>query len=271
MKQRVVTALLLAPLAIAIILLVPTPAFAVVIAGLCLLALWEWTRLSGLRDRRVRAVLLALATVGFYALWVNRDAMAAVIVVAAGCAWWVVALAWLKHFSFAAAPTRENALLKLVAGALCVFPAWIALMRVHAAPAHGNWWALYALLLGWSADTFAYLAGIRWGRRKLAPAISPGKTWAGVYGGLAATAVVAAIGGCLLGVRNLELIALVVLAMLCVCFSVVGDLFESLIKRHAGVKDSGALFPGHGGVFDRLDGLFALLPLFALGKLLLGL
>ncbi|HSN01383.1 MAG TPA: phosphatidate cytidylyltransferase [Rudaea sp.] len=271
MKQRVVTALLLAPLAIAIILLVPTPAFAVVIAGLCLLALWEWTRLSGLRDRRVRAVLLALATVGFYELWVNRDAMAAIIAVAAGCAWWVVALAWLKHFSFAAAPTRENALLKLVAGALCVFPAWIALMRIHAAPAHGNWWALYALLLGWSADTFAYLAGMRWGQRKLAPAISPGKTWAGVYGGLAATAVVAAIGGWLLGVRDLELFALVVLAMLCVCFSVVGDLFESLIKRHAGVKDSGALFPGHGGVFDRLDGLFALLPLFALGKLLLGL
>jgi len=144
-------------------------------------------------------------------------------------------------------------------------------MRIHAAPVHGNWWALYALLLGWSADTFAYLAGMRWGRRKLAPAISPGKTWAGVYGGLAATAVVAAIGGCLLGVRNLDLFALVVLATLCVCFSVVGDLFESLIKRHAGVKDSGALFPGHGGVFDRLDGLFALLPLFALGKLLLGL
>jgi phosphatidate cytidylyltransferase len=271
MKQRIVTALLLAPLAIALILLLPTPAFALVIVGLCLLALWEWTRLSGLRDRRVRGILVALAAVGFYALWENRDAQATVVVIAMGCVWWVIAVAWLRQFSFAAAPTRENAVLKLVAGALCVFPAWIALMRIHAAPVHGNWWALYALLLGWSADTFAYLAGMRWGRRKLAPAISPGKTWAGVYGGLVATAVVAAIGGCLLGVRNLDLFALVVLAMLCVCFSVVGDLFESLIKRHAGVKDSGALFPGHGGVFDRLDGLFALLPLFALGKLLLGL
>jgi phosphatidate cytidylyltransferase len=144
-------------------------------------------------------------------------------------------------------------------------------MRIHAAPSHGHGWALYALVLGWSADSFAYLAGKRWGRRKLAPAISPGKTWTGVYGGLVATAVVAAIGGWLLGVQDLRLLALVALAMVCVCFSVVGDLFESLIKRHAGVKDSGALFPGHGGVFDRLDGIFALLPLFALGKLLLGL
>lgn len=271
MKQRVVTALLLAPLAIALILLLPTPAFALVIAGLCLLAVWEWTRLSGLRDRRVRGVLLALAALAFWALWRNRDANAVMIVVAAGAAWWVVALVWLKHFSFAAAPARENSLLKLVVGTLVVFPAWIALMRIHAAPNHGHWWALYALVLGWSADTFAYLAGMRWGRRKLAPAISPGKTWAGVYGGLAATAVVAAIGGWLLGAQDLRLLALVALALLCVCFSVVGDLFESLIKRHAGVKDSGALFPGHGGVFDRLDGIFALLPLFALGKLLLGL
>ncbi len=271
MKQRVVTALLLAPLAIALILLLPTPAFAVVIGGLCLLAAWEWTRLSGLRDRRVRGVLLAFATLAFWALWHWRDHDTVILVIAAGAAWWVVALLWLKQFSFAAAPTRENTLLKLVVGMFVVFPAWIALMRIHAAPDHGHWWALYALVLGWSADTFAYLAGMRWGRRKLAPSISPGKTWAGVYGGLAATAVVAAIGGWLLGVQDLRLLALVVLALLCVCFSIVGDLFESLIKRHAGVKDSGALFPGHGGAFDRLDGIFALLPLFALGKLLLGL
>lgn len=271
MKQRVLTALLLAPLTIALVLFLPTPAFATVIAGLCLMAMWEWTRLSGLRDRRVRGVLVALAALAFWTLWQCRDQTTAVIVIAVGAVWWVVTLAWLKRFSFAAAPTHENTLLKLVVGALVVFPAWVALMRMHGSPVHGHGWALYALVLGWSADTFAYLAGKRWGGRKLAPAISPGKTWAGVYGGLVSAAVVAALGGWLLGVQDMRLLALVALAMLCVCFSVVGDLFESLIKRHAGVKDSGALFPGHGGVFDRLDGLFALLPLFALGKLLLGL
>lgn len=271
MKQRVLTALLLIPLAVAIVLFLPTPAFATVIAGLCLLALWEWTRLSGLRDRRVRAVLLAFAVAGFFALWLWRGTTPVWIAIAAGAIWWLLALAWLKGFSFAAAPTRENTALKICAGAFAVLPSWIALMQVHAGATHGHAWALYILVLAWSADSFAYLAGKRWGGRKLAPDISPGKTWAGVYGGLAATAVIAAIGGWLLDVRDAHLLALVVLALVCVGFSIVGDLFESLIKRHAGVKDSGTLFPGHGGVFDRLDGIFALTPLFVIGKTLLGL
>jgi phosphatidate cytidylyltransferase len=270
-KQRVVTALLLAPLAVLVILLLPTPVFAVVIAGLCLLALWEFTRLSGVRDRRARGMLVALAAFVFCALWRERATPIAMGVIVAGSIWWLLVPVWLRYFSFAAAPTRENTGIKLLAGVLTVFPAWIALMHIHADADHGPWWALYALALGWAADTFAYLAGNRWGGRKLAPAISPGKTWAGVHGGLVATALVAAIGGYLLGVRGMALFALIVLALLCVCFSVVGDLFESLMKRHAGVKDSGALFPGHGGVFDRMDGIFALLPLFALGKLLLDL
>lgn len=271
MKQRVITALLLAPLAVALILLLPSWAFATVIAALCLLALWEWTRLAGLRGRAMRAVLLALSALVFYVLWRWRHAFGVNAVVFAGCAWWCLALAWLSRPSFAAAPTPRNMLIKLAAGALAVFPAWIALMRIHDTAALGPWWALYALALGWAADTFAFLSGKRWGRTKLAPAISPGKTREGVYGALAASAIVAAIGGWLLGVRGALLAGLVLLGVACVAFSVVGDLFESLVKRHAGVKDSGALFPGHGGVFDRMDAIFALLPFFALGILLLGL
>ncbi|MGH8042551.1 MAG: phosphatidate cytidylyltransferase [Rudaea sp.] len=271
MKQRVLTALLITPLAIALILLLPTPAFAVLIAALCLLALWEWTRMAGLRDRRVRGVLLAVAAVVFWLLWHWRGTPPVWVLIGAGCAWWFVCLLWLRHFSYAAAPTRENSWLKLLVGALVVFPAWVALMQVHGSATHGHAWALFALTQGWSADTFAYLAGSRWGRRKLAPNISPNKTTAGVYGALAGTAVVATIGGWLLGVRDITLLPLIGLALLCVGFSIVGDLFESLIKRHANVKDSGVLFPGHGGVFDRLDSAFAVLPIFVIGKTLLGL
>jgi phosphatidate cytidylyltransferase len=144
-------------------------------------------------------------------------------------------------------------------------------MKMHLGQETLHTWALYALVLVWGADTFAYLAGSRWGTTKLAPKISPGKTVAGVYGALAGSALIAVIGGWLLDVRGMTLLALVVLAMISVLFSIVGDLFESLIKRHASVKDSGSLFPGHGGVCDRLDGAFAALPIFVLGKAALGL
>jgi phosphatidate cytidylyltransferase len=271
MKQRFITALLLTPVAIALILLSPSTWFGVVIAGLCLLASWELTRLAGMRSRPLRAVLITLCAIALFVLWQNADNSVGWSVIIAGCVWWLVALLWLKHFSFAAAPTRENVTLKLIAGVLVILPAWTALMQMHRTQESPHTWALYSLMLVWAADTFAYLAGRRWGKTKLAPGISPGKTIAGVYGALAGSAVVAFVGGWWLGVRNFSLFGLVVLALITVCFSVVGDLFESMIKRHANVKDSGTLFPGHGGAFDRLDGVFAALPLFALGKLLLGL
>jgi len=271
MKQRIITALLITPVAIAMILLLPSAPFGVVIAVLCLLAIWEWTRMAGMRSRPLRALLLALCAVALLLLWYYADATAGWIAIVAGCVWWFVALAWLKHFSFGAAPTRENTAIKLIAGALAVLPAWTAMMQLHRGQSSPHSWALYALVLVWAADSFAYLAGRRWGKVKLAPNISPGKTIAGVYGALVGSAVVALIGGWWLGVRDPGLIGLVVLALIAVCFSVVGDLFESLIKRHCNVKDSGTLFPGHGGAFDRLDGVFAALPFFALGKTLLGL
>jgi phosphatidate cytidylyltransferase len=271
MKQRVITALLITPLAIAMILLLPSTIFAVVIAGLCLLAAWEWTRMAGMRSRPLRAVLLALYAVALLLLWIYAAAAPGWITIVAGCLWWFVALVWLKHFSFGAAPTRENTALKLIAGALAILPAWTAMMQLHRGQGSPHTWALYALMLVWAADSFAYLAGRTWGKIKLAPNISPGKTIEGVYGGLAGSGVIALIGGWLLGVRGLSLFGLLVLALIVVLFSVVGDLFESLIKRHCNVKDSGTLFPGHGGAFDRLDGVFAALPIFALGKFLLAL
>jgi phosphatidate cytidylyltransferase len=271
LKQRVITALLITPLAIAMILLLPSTIFGFVIAGLCLLASWEWTRMAGMRSRPLRAVLVSVCAVALWLLWIYADAMSGWIVIVAGCVWWFFAFAWLKHFSFGAAPTRENTAIKLFAGVLAILPAWTAMMQLHRGQVSPHTWALYALMLVWAADSFAYLAGRQWGKVKLAPNISPGKTIVGVYGALVGSSVIALLGGWLLGVRGASLIGLVVLALIAVLFSVVGDLFESLIKRHCNVKDSGALFPGHGGAFDRLDGVFAALPFFALGKFLLGL
>lgn len=123
---------------------------------------------------------------------------------------------------------------------------------------------LLCLALVWAADSAAYLVGRRFGRRKLCPQVSPGKTVEGLLGGLVGAALVGLIAGLALGLGGLRLAALVGLATACAAVSVVGDLAESLFKRRAGVKDSGDLLPGHGGVLDRIDALIAAAPLFAL-------
>ena len=271
LKQRTLTALVLAPLAVALILLAPTAVFALVIAAMSLQALWEWSRLAGLSSLGARAALVAANAGALALLWTLRNDAIDRWVVGAGLAWWVAALFWLRNYAYAAAPTRANSLLKLAAGELAVLPAWLALVLLHEGADRGRGWALLAVVLVWAADTGAYFAGKRYGTTKLAPRISPNKTTAGAWGGLAVGALVALVGGWLLGVRDGMLVALLALAALTVVASILGDLVESLLKRQANVKDSGAIFPGHGGLLDRLDSVFAAIPLFAAGKALLDL
>ena len=271
LKQRTLTALVLAPLGVAIVLLLPTIALAAFTGLTVAIGLWEWTRMAGFASRPMRSATVAIVSLMLVALWSVRGEPVAWYLVAAGVVWWIVATWWLANFSFGAAPTRENAAIKLVAGLFAVLPAWLALAKLHAEPVQGHAWALFALALVWVADIGAYLAGSRYGKKKLCPQISPNKTVVGVYGALAGAIVLAIIAGLLFGWRGMQLVALIALALVTVGASIVGDLYESLIKRQASVKDSGALFPGHGGMFDRLDSVFAALPVFTVGKALLDL
>ncbi|MDE2224220.1 MAG: phosphatidate cytidylyltransferase [Xanthomonadaceae bacterium] len=276
LKQRVITAVVLAPLLLALIFFTKASAFATLLGLIFLLGLWEWTRMAGVQGRPLRVALLLGYAILFALLWRVCKTQWWWLPVLAGLAWWLLALLWLTRNRFAAETTRMHTLLKLVAGAFVVVPAWCAVVVMHGDMAephtgHGHWWVVFFACIVFAADIGAYSAGRRWGHTKLAPAISPGKTREGVYGALVCSGVVGLIGGALLKVPVDRLPAIVALALLTVLFSIIGDLFESLIKRHAGVKDSGALFPGHGGVFDRMDSLVAALPIFALGKFLLGL
>lgn len=269
--QRTLTALVLAPLVILIILLSSTTVFAMIAATAFLVALWEWAQLSGLKNQSARIGLLIAAVIVFAMLWYGHAGITTALLLTAGVAWWLLACLWLRHFAFGAAPTTENRTLKLLAGAFVLFPAWIALVSIHDRMPHGHWWTLLALMIVWAADIGAYFSGRAFGKHKLAPQISPGKTWAGAYGALVAGVVVTLLGGWLLDVRGAQLLGLGLLALLTVAASIVGDLIESLMKRHAHVKDSGTIIPGHGGLMDRLDSVFAALPVFATGLLLLGL
>jgi len=268
--QRVITAAILAPLVILIILFSSTVVFAFVAAAAFLAALWEWSRLSGLKSVVLQVVWLVVSAAVFVLLWTVRTTIVAPAVVSLGVIWWLIACFWLRHFAYGAAPTQENRALKLLAGSLVVFPAWVAAITIHASLPHGHGFTLLALVIVWAADIGAYFSGRTFGKRKLAPQISPGKTWAGAYGALAAGILVAELGSWwLLDVRDGQLVGLALLAAVTVSASIVGDLVESLMKRHAQVKDSGSMIPGHGGMMDRLDSVFAALPVFAAGVMLL--
>lgn len=276
LRQRVITAVILAPLIIALIFLTRTPLFAGLLALIFLLGMWEWTRMAGVRGYPLRVASLLGYAILFGVFWHVCKSAWWWAPVLAGLLWWLLALLWLTRTNFAAAATPAHALLKLLAGAFVVVPAWCAVVVMHGdlAKPHtgrGHLWVVFFACIVIAGDIGAYTAGRRWGRTKLAPTISPGKTREGVYGALVCSGTVGLVGGVLLHVPVPRLPAIVALALLTVLLSIVGDLLESLVKRHAGVKDSGALFPGHGGVFDRMDSIVAALPIFALGKFLLGL
>ncbi|MGQ0798825.1 MAG: phosphatidate cytidylyltransferase [Pseudomarimonas sp.] len=264
-----ITALVMAPLAIALILMAPTVWFMAVLTIALLLGLWEWTRLIDIRTRPARAAVLLL-NIGLMAmLALHGWPQAFMVVTAVGAASWLLVCLWLFQPRFASSPAGQP--LKLLAGSMMIIPTWCAIALLHADAPLGPGWALFGLMLVWAADTFAYFAGSRIGGPKLAPRISPGKTWAGFWGGLVGACVICVPAVPLLGLAWSRLPVLMGLALVVALASVVGDLFESLIKRQAGAKDSGTLIPGHGGVLDRIDSVVAALPVFVVGKLLLGL
>ena len=280
-KTRVLAALVMAPAVIAAVLLLPTGWLMLLSAIVFLLALWEWLKLAGVEDTLARSSLLASNLALMVALvWGSRSSQANSLplfqlAVVLGVVWWLLALLWLRHDDFAARPDSKSRMLKLAAGSAAIVPAWCALAVIHHDGQHGAGWLLLALLLVWAADSGAYFAGRKFGGqwfggRKLAPRISPNKTLEGVAGGVGLAMLVAICGALVLGTRAAQLPAVALVAALTVLFSVAGDLLESLLKRHADVKDSGTLIPGHGGVLDRVDSVLAALPVFALGKIWLG-
>jgi phosphatidate cytidylyltransferase len=187
---------------------------------------------------------------------------ALLLVLAVAALWWVVALLWVLF-----APRRAASWSAACAGLLALVPAWVAMVRLRVDVPRGAQWVLFALCLVWAADIGAYFAGRSFGRVKLAPQVSPGKTWEGVCGGLLLAALVALWGSRWFAVPVLKFVPL---CLAVVAFSIVGDLTESLLKRFAGLKDSGTLFPGHGGVMDRIDSLTSAMPVLMLGLAAIG-
>jgi phosphatidate cytidylyltransferase len=262
LKTRIITAAVLIGLLLVVILWLPPVATKIAMTAVVIAGAWEWS--AFLRLQRISARLLYVFAVAasLAVLWHLRlPDPACVPVLVAALVWWVVALLWVVF-----APRRVAAWSAALAGLLALAPAWVALVRLRIDVPHGDQWLLFALCLVWAADVGAYFAGRTFGRVRLAPQVSPGKTWEGVLGGLALAALVALWGSWWFAVPVLQLVPL---CLGVVAFSIVGDLTESLLKRFSGLKDSGSLFPGHGGVMDRIDSLTSALPVLLLGLVVL--
>jgi phosphatidate cytidylyltransferase len=255
--QRVVTAVVLLAVLLIVFFRLPPPAAAILIGLLVFVAAWEWSGFLQLESASMRLVYAGLifALMAGVARFVPAP-LPLVPLLWLGLAWWGVAFAWVLRY-----PTPIRRDVGAVCGVLVLLPAWAGLLALLRAGDGGPVYVLLVLSIVWAADVGAYFSGRFFGRTKLAPAVSPGKTWEGVIGGLAAAGVAAAIGAAWL---NLPVTFLVFAGLSVAAISVVGDLTVSMFKRHAGLKDSGSLFPGHGGVLDRVDSITAAVPLFAL-------
>lgn len=268
LKQRLLTAAILIPLVVWGVLALPNTVFAVLLAVIVIAGFWEWASLMGIAEPLDRLMYILVA-IPF--MWFGGTLPAGMLVGATvGAVWWLVAIAWMLRFNVRPAVVPPSLITGGGAGMLTLVPAWMALVVLHGSESYGPRYVLFLMVLIWLADTGAYFAGRLWGSRKLAANISPGKTWEGVWGALAMTMVMGLAGGRLLEVDPVMLPAFVSLCVITVAFSIAGDLLESMFKRRAGVKDSGKLLPGHGGVLDRIDSLTAAAPVFLTGLLLLG-
>jgi phosphatidate cytidylyltransferase len=261
LKVRVLTASILAAALLLCLFALPAQWAVLVFAAVFTGAAWEWTGFGALRSPAARigytAAIAALLALSWR--WSESPSHLLVLLELA-CVWWAIAFLWLIL-----APGRHRPALALCCGIPVLVPAFIAVARVQVA-AHGftggPLMVLCMLLLVFAADIGAFFAGRSWGRHKMAPRVSPGKTWEGAMGGLAAVVLVALLGTVHFG---LPVAAGVAFGCAVGIYSVIGDLTESMFKRGAGLKDSGSLLPGHGGILDRIDSVTAAAPLYALG------
>ena len=269
LKQRILTALVL--LAVLLPALIASQAWPFAVLTMAAMAVggWEWARLNGAGALAVPlgAALAAACALALYAGWATT---------APPLAWWlafaiwVLGGTWVLRAGVAGWP-RAPQLLRWAIGLVALWTAWLALAN---AKAIGLNFILSVFFLVWSADVFAYFGGRALGKRKLAPAISPGKSWAGVWSGMVGALLVAAAwlaidaAGALgtesfysIAANRFGFLGMALIVVFLVAMSVVGDLFESLVKRSAGAKDSSRLLPGHGGILDRVDGLLPVFPI----------
>ncbi|MDH3354716.1 MAG: phosphatidate cytidylyltransferase [Chromatiales bacterium] len=260
LKQRVITALILAPLVIWGILSLPEAWFALLLAVVVLGGFWEWSAfVTSKMAGRFLYLVIGVGVLSLFYIMATPEVWKATPWL--GIGWLIVASLLVIRYPKISPLWQQNRFLKSIVGLLILIPMWVSVIEIQRSV--GAEFVLLLMLMIWGADTGAYFAGRQWGKNKLAPAVSPGKSWEGVFGGLITAVAVALIATIWLE-PPFEIMLFGVTALVVSAVSVMGDLIESLFKRITGIKDSGHILPGHGGVLDRIDSLTTAAPIFYL-------
>jgi len=295
LKYRILTAIILIPIVIFGIFS-STKIFGILCGIFIVLAAWEWGRLmsqqSGIGHSEsvsqesktiplfpiIYALFIGLVVFSSYWL-IESFSQSIFVILSIACIFWLTALYWAIDYQHGIDHLPLSIVIKGILGILILVPAWSALFLLH--KYYDEQFVIFLLVLIWAADTGAYFSGRKWGRRKLADKISPGKTIEGLIGEIALSVFISIIYGISLALTNLKMntdtlfsfiVSISIFTLLClltVIASILGDLVESLFKRQVGIKDSSQILPGHGGVLDRIDSLTAAAPIFTLGMILL--
>ena len=278
LKQRIITALILAPLALFAILYLPLFSFQIMIALVMGLGAWEWSSMSGMTRTFTKSAYAALVVIICLILsfllptdliWYQGQLNSLyTYILSVAAIWWVVSLAMIIAYPNYTSVWYTSKILRGIFGFLTLIPTWVAVVTLRTSlfdidPYYGASLIFYVLGIVWAADIGAFFVGVKFGKHKLRPEVSPGKTLEGLMGGVFASSAIIAFAALHYQVDPSRIWLHVLVGALTVGVSALGDLNESMFKRCAGIKDSGTLLPGHGGIMDRIDSLTAAFPVFA--------
>ncbi len=271
LKARFLTAVVLIPVFIALFVTLPPRGFAIFTGLIVVLGAFEWSQFLGLnnfpRSLFFPFLMIACLFLSLFLLFHHYLAIPNIMIVA--FIWWLFVAVWVLLYPRGSNAWDKSIIIKGVMGIMTLTPCWLALNFLRDLP-HGLPILFILLALIWGADTGAYFAGKAVGKHKLLPNVSPGKTWEGFLGAMLSTLIVIGFVIYFFKISENQWLPLLILGYVTVIFSILGDLFESMLKRAAGIKDSGKILPGHGGILDRIDSLTSATPVFALGVILLG-
>ncbi|MFT6899328.1 MAG: phosphatidate cytidylyltransferase [Paraglaciecola sp.] len=278
LRQRILTALILAPLVLFAIVFMPMFSFQMAMTFVMGLGAWEWANMSGLTTPKTKglytAIIVAICLAFTY--WVPVDAIwyqgqlnsVYHYVLGIAALWWAMSLVMIIAYPKFSAFWRTNRAIQGLFGVLTLVPTWVAIVSLRTSlydidSFYGASLIFYVLGIVWAADIGAFFVGVKFGRHKLRPRVSPGKTYEGLMGGVGASSLIIAFAALHYAVDPSRIWLNILIGGLTVAVSALGDLNESMLKRCAGIKDSGTLLPGHGGLLDRIDSLTAAFPVFA--------